>query len=159
MNADVAVVLECYPKIYFACHVRHVPDPKTRQVLSAHQASILDHLDQRDPISLKDLAKHMGVSASTMSLNIGRLVRGGFVRRGRNPEDGRGVSLRLTDAGVRIKSQQKVLEPERIAGMLGKLSATDRATALRGLDLLARAAGEFMSERKPGWQKKGGGDL
>ena len=160
MKADaVAQVLACYPKIYFACHVRHTRDPKTRQVLSAHQASILDHLDEREPTSLGDLAKHMGVSASTMSLNIGRLMGGGFVRKSRNQKDGRGVALRLTEAGVRIKSASRVLDESRVAGMLAKLSASDRAAALQGLALLARASQDFMSERKSGWRKQNGGDL
>jgi len=149
----VGQVLACYPKIYFACHVRHARDPKTRKVISAHQASILDHLDAREPTSLSALARHMGVSASTMSLNIGRLVRGGFVQRGRNPSDGRGVSLRLTEAGVRIKSTDRVLDPRRVKGVLEKLSTKDRAAALRGLGLLAEAAQQFMSENKPGWKK------
>ena len=149
----VAQILACYPKIYFACHVRHVRDPQTRKVLSAHQASVLDHLDAREPTSLSALAKHMGVSVSTMSLNIARLVRGGFVRRAKNPDDGRGVSLRLTDAGVRIKQASSVLDPARVAGMLKKLSKQDRAAALQGLGLLADAAQKFMSENKPGWEK------
>ena len=76
-------VLALYPRIFFACHTRHVRDPKTRRVLSAHQASILDHLDEREPLTLLDLAQHMGVTASTMSLHIERLVRRGYVLRER----------------------------------------------------------------------------
>ena len=45
------MVLECYPQIYFACHRRHVRDSATRELLSAHQASILDHLDDVEPTS------------------------------------------------------------------------------------------------------------
>lgn len=122
-------------------------------MLSAHQASILDHLDEREPTSLSALAAHMGVSLSTMSLNVARLVKGGFVKRGKTPGDGRGVSLRLTAAGVRIKSTDRVLDSERVAGMLAKLSDKDREVALRGLALLAEAAQKFMSENKPGWEK------
>ena len=48
-------LLELYPRIFFACHTRHVRDPKTRRVLSAHQASILDHLDEQEPVTLLDL--------------------------------------------------------------------------------------------------------
>ncbi len=148
----VARVLACYPKIFFACHVRHARDPKTRKVISAHQASILDHLDAREPTSLSKLAAHMGVSASTMSLNIGRLVKGGYVSRGKNPKDGRGVWLTLTAAGIRIKSTDRVLDPGRVKGVLAKLSQRDHDAALRGLELLADAAQAFMSENRPGWE-------
>src|SRR6266566_3782665 len=67
MTNDAArQVMELYPHIYFACHTRHVRDPRTHRVLSAHQASILDPLDEREPRTLLDLARHMGVTASTM---------------------------------------------------------------------------------------------
>jgi hypothetical protein len=52
----VRQVMELYPRIYFACHTRHVRDPQTRRLLSAHQASILDHLDEHEPLALLDLA-------------------------------------------------------------------------------------------------------
>jgi DNA-binding MarR family transcriptional regulator len=146
---DVAAVLELYPKIFFACHTRHRRDPQSKRLLSAHQGSILDHLDHVEPTGLADLARHMGVTASTMSLSVDRLERRGFVRRQRDPRDGRRVGLRLTAAGVRVKEAQSVLEPERVRGMLAQLGEADRAAALRGLALLARAAQRFMASGPP----------
>lgn len=142
---DVETVLRCYPLIYFACHRRHVRDEKTRQVMSAHQAGILDHLDEVEPTSLLALARHLGVTASTMSLTVDRLERGGYVRRARSTEDRRRVDLRLTPAGLRIKQQQKVLEPELIAAMLRHLGMGQRAQALQGLELLADAAKDLIA--------------
>src|SRR6202451_2413184 len=125
-ESGVDIVLRCYPQIYFACHRRHVRDEKTQNVLSAHQASILDHLDDVEVTSLLELARHMGVTPSTMSLTVDRLERGGYVRRERSTEDRRRVDLRLTPSGVRVKRQQKVLEPELIAALLQKLSERKR---------------------------------
>jgi DNA-binding MarR family transcriptional regulator len=144
MKADVETVLECYPRIYFACHRRHVRDEQTAAVLSAHQASVLDHLDNVEGTSLLDLARHMGVTPSTMSLTVDRLERGGYLTRERSPQDKRRVDLLLTPSGVRIKRQQKVLEPELVAAMLARLSETKRKQALRGLELLAEAAVEMI---------------
>lgn len=139
-ESGVEIVLKCYPQIYFACHRRHVRDEKTGVVLSAHQASVLDHLDDVDGTNLLELARHMGVTASTMSLMVDRLERGGHVTRERSKEDGRRVVLRLTPAGVRIKRQQNVLEPILVEAMLGNLDERSRQEALRGLELLAEAA-------------------
>jgi DNA-binding MarR family transcriptional regulator len=141
----VEAVLRCYPQIYFACHRRHVRDEQTREIMSAHQASILDHLDDVEPTSLLELARHMGVTPSTMSLTVDRLERSGYVKRERSTEDRRRVDLRLTPAGVRIKRQQKVLEPELVAAMLQRLGDRQRERALQGLELLARAAGELIA--------------
>ena len=144
-QAEVQTVLRCYPQIYFACHCRHVRDATTNAQLSSHQASVLDHLDDVDGTSLLGLAQHMGVTASTMSLMVDRLERGGYVRRERSPQDGRRVDLRLTAAGVGIKKQQKVLEPELIAAMLRHLDPVRRLEALHGLELLAEAAREMIA--------------
>jgi DNA-binding MarR family transcriptional regulator len=137
-----------YPRIYFACHTRHVHDPKQNRTLSSHQASVLDHLDELEPTGLLTLAAHMGVTASTMSLMIDRLARGGYVIRERDGKDGRRVNLRLTRAGVRIKSQKSVLDPGRVRAVLDQLTAAERRQAIHGLELLARASGEAMQKSK-----------
>jgi MarR family transcriptional regulator, organic hydroperoxide resistance regulator len=144
MSPDVETVLDAYPKIYFATHRRHIRDEASQTVLSAHQASILDHLDDVEPTALFDLARHMGVTASTMSLAIDRLERGGYVTRARSQQDARRVDLRLTPAGLSIKRQQKVLEPALVAAMLARLDDRKRAQALRGLELLAEAAVDLV---------------
>jgi DNA-binding MarR family transcriptional regulator len=145
MNPEVETVLRCYPLIYFACHKRHVRDEASNTILSANQASILDHLDDHEPTSLFDLARHMGVTASTMSITIDRLVRGHYVLRERSTEDKRRLDLRLTPAGLAIKRQKKVLEPALVKAVLDRLDDRKRKQALRGLQLLADAAREMVA--------------
>src|SRR4051794_2998396 len=123
---EIKALLRWYPQIYFACHRRHVVDPKTRRALSANQASILDHLDDAEPTDLRTLSRHMGVTASTMSLNVDRLEKGRYVRRRRDRIDARRIELRLTEAGRRVKQQQKLLEPKRVAAVLRRMKASDR---------------------------------
>src|ERR1043165_6140952 len=117
-------LLDAYPRIFFACHRRHVRDDIRGRALSAHQASILDHLDTVEPMSLNDLAAHMGVTPSTMSLAIDRLERGGYVIRERAGTDRRRLELRLTEAGERVKDASSVLEPDLVAVLLQQLSAS-----------------------------------
>lgn len=133
-----------YPRIYFACHTRHVRDPQSGRLLSRHQASVLDHLDEIEPTTLNDLARHMGVTAATMSLTIDRLERKGYVIRLRDTADRRRVHLRLTGAGVRVRQASSVLDPARVEAMVARLADADREAAVRGLALLARAAAEQM---------------
>jgi DNA-binding MarR family transcriptional regulator len=147
-DRDVRALLDAYPRIYFACHTRHVRDPATGADVSAHQASILDHLDQVDPMSMTDLAGHMGVTVATMSLAIDRLERRRYVRRDRDPRDGRRVLLRITPAGVRLREANAVLDPVRVEALLAHLSPADRDRALTGLELLARASEKHMRSQK-----------
>ncbi len=148
MDDEVEQVLADYPRIYFACHSRHVHDPQTRAKVSAHQASILDHLDSVEPSSLQDLASHMGVTPATMSLAIERLVRQGYVLRRRSKADGRQLELRLSAAGVRLREAQSVLDPARVRALLDNLTESERADALRGLSLLAEAPKRRQPSRR-----------
>ncbi len=143
-DRHVRQLLDAYPRVYFACHTRHVADPVSGDPVSAHQASILDHLDEVDAMSVTDLAGHMGVTVATMSLAIDRLERRAYVRRDRDPRDRRRVLLRVTPAGVRLREAKSVLDPVRVEQVLAHLSPADRDAALRGLDLLARASEKHM---------------
>ena len=82
-----------------------------------------------------------------MSLNVDRLERVGYVCRERARHDARQVELRLTDAGNRSKQQQKLLDPELVGSLLERLKGPDRAKALNGLELLAKAATEIIAAR------------
>jgi DNA-binding MarR family transcriptional regulator len=134
-------VIRLYPRIYFACHRRHVPDPGSNRVLSSHQVSILDHLDERAVTFTSTLAEHMGVTVSTISLALDRLMRDGFVRRVPDKADRRRVGVLLTKAGVRIRDSRSVLDPDLVAALMGRLDEDHRVQAVRGLKLLADAAG------------------
>jgi DNA-binding MarR family transcriptional regulator len=150
MGADeVARLLNLYPRIYFACHLRHVVDPATRKRLSAHQASILDHLDAVDGITLGDLAGHLGVTPGTMSVHVDRLVRKGYVDRRRDPRDGRRAQLRITPAGLRVREASSVLDPALVARLLSAMTPAQREAGLRGLALLAEAADRSSREAAP----------
>jgi DNA-binding MarR family transcriptional regulator len=85
-----------------------------------------------------------------MSLHVERLVRQGYVIRERDPADRRVLALRLTDAGVRVKRAQTVLDPARVASVLGRLAPEERRLALEGLALLARAAERETASRGAG---------
>jgi DNA-binding MarR family transcriptional regulator len=138
-------LLTLYPQIYFACHTRHVRDPQSQRLLSRHQASVLDHLDELDPMTVNDLARHMGVTPATMSLAIDRLERKGYVARTRDGADRRRVHVRLTSAGVRIKQASSVLDPGRVESLLSRLTEREREAAIRGLALLATAAHQAIA--------------
>ena len=140
-------VMVFYPRIYFACHTRHVRDPQSQRLLSRHQASVLDHLDEVDPMTLNALATHMGVTPATMSLTVDRLERKGYVVRLRDAADRRRVHLRLTSAGVRVRDASSVLDPELVEALVERLSDDDRVAAIRGLEILANAAQQQMAAR------------
>ena len=144
-SSDATRVMTLYPRIFFACHTRHVRDEASGAELTSHQASILDHLDERDPLRVTELAEHMGVTPATMSIHIDRLERMGFVSRRRSESDARQVELRLTADGVRVRDDKSVLDARLVERMLALLTPAERREAVHGLALLARAATASMA--------------
>lgn len=145
LPAAVRRLLAAYPAIFVACHQEHRRDPERGTAISAHQGSILDHLDMVTPMSLTALAQHLGVTPSTMSLHIDRLQAIRLVTRRKDPADKRRVWLQLTAAGERVKDASSVLEPARVGALLRRLTPDQREAGLVGLELLATAARACMA--------------
>jgi DNA-binding MarR family transcriptional regulator len=142
--------LDAYPAIFLACHRQHVREDEAGKAITEHQASVLDHLHATRPTTLSKLAEHMGVSRSTMSITVARLVRGGYITSSRDKNDARCVSLTLTPAGVRVKEQNTVLEPELVREMFRPMPAGELETALQGVERMAKYASILLRQRKRG---------
>lgn len=137
---DVRAVQAHYPQIYLACHTRHPRRPSTTAQVSANDSMILGHLDERRPMRTGDLARHLGVVASTLSAAVKRLTAHGYIVRACDQADGRAIGLSLSAPGARAMQSGSVLDTRRVAAMLSRLSVAERARALDGLTLLARAS-------------------
>jgi DNA-binding MarR family transcriptional regulator len=150
LKNEVSRLMGFYPKIYFACHTRHVLDKESGVKLTANQASILDHLELDEPITLFDLAMHMGVTPSTMSISVDRIIKLGYVKREKDKKDARKTNLTLTVKGNKIKITKSVLDPDLVEGVLNRLNTTERKLAIDGLGLLAYAAEMEMKSKSLG---------
>jgi len=150
LDSRIRRLLEAYPAIFLACHRQHVREDEAGNAVTEHQASVLDHLHAMRPTTLSKLAEHMGVSRSTMSITVARLVRGGYITRDRDKNDARRVALTLTLVGARIKEQNTVLEPELMREMFRLMPAGELETALQGIEYLAKYARILLRQRKRG---------
>lgn len=153
---DVNRVMNYYPKIFFACRPRHFTEKKSGVKLSTVQLSIIDHLDHYFPTTLTELAMHQGVTPSTMSLAIDRLVTVGLVCRQKDEEDRRKTNLTLTPGGDAVKRSRAILDRKQVEDMLSRIPDNVREKVLSGLQVLADAAEGMLraeSVEKP-WNRK-----
>jgi MarR family transcriptional regulator, organic hydroperoxide resistance regulator len=153
---DVNRLMKFYPKIFQACRKRHFTEEKSGVKLTARQLSILDRLDSHFPTTLKLLAIHLGVTPSSMSLAIDRLVMLGFVSRQKDKEDGRKTNLTLTPGGEAIRRSATLFDPNLVEELLSGMDEEVRDQALAGLEALAKAADWAMHLRsieKP-WNRR-----
>ena len=143
-SSDVALVQRCYPQIYLACHKRHIRASSTPHRLSAQDSSLLVHLSPTHPMTPGQLAKHLGIGASTLSASTRRLAAMGYLRRDPDPRDRRVAALTLTSKGAAAMAETSVLDASRVALVLAQLSKAEARRALEGLELLAKASQQVM---------------
>lgn len=148
LDSQIRRLLDAYPVIFLACHRWHLRTDEAGNAITEHQASILDHLDASQPVTLSKLAEHMGVSRSTMSLTVARLVRNGYIARRQNQSDARCIGLTLTPLGARVKEQNLILDPVLLREMFRRIPPAELEASLRGLECLAKYAGILLRRRK-----------
>ena len=137
---DVAKLQRLYPQIYLACHSEHVRAVSTKWRISSQDAAILVHLDRESGMAPRELARHLGIKSSTLSAYIARLSSLGYLTSEPNKKDRRRREIRLTESGAEAMSATSVLDSGRVRELLKRLKPEERKEALRGMELLARAA-------------------
>ncbi|MBE1875615.1 MarR family winged helix-turn-helix transcriptional regulator [Myceligenerans pegani] len=96
---------------------------------------------------LRDLNENILMAQSSLSRLVDRLERRGLVRRESAPEDGRGVKVVLTDAGVGLQKEVGMRHVRSIAHYVGSAMRADDLATLRALLDKLRAAQSGVPDR------------
>lgn len=136
-------VARLFPEVFRRYHwAQRVPGadlPVTRRSLE-----VLQHLSASGPLTVGEQADHLGLRRNSVSELLQRLEAKGLVARIRDERDERRVLVWLTDAGRDVVSRVgQILAPDLIANVMATLSPADRATVVRGFELLAKAGADL----------------
>jgi DNA-binding MarR family transcriptional regulator len=110
--------------------------------LSLTAAATLATLERSGPCRLTALAAAEGVTQPAMTQLIGRLADAGLAERCADPDDGRVVHVRITQAGRDLVASRRAAREQRLSGLLATLTEADRlalAAALPAITALAAA--------------------
>ena len=116
--------------------------------LSVPQFRVLTFLSRRPGAPLSSVAEHLGVTRSTASAIVDRLVRRKLVSRTAHPQERRCVVLTLTPAGAQHHQQAREAACAHMAKVLAGLSAADLLQVTEGLTLLGSAFKEIVAPRR-----------
>jgi DNA-binding MarR family transcriptional regulator len=101
------------------------------QDLSMREYDVLYTLSKcRQPLRIGELHRHVLLSQPALSRMVDRLVERGFIERGADLADGRGVRLSLTAAG---RDKQRQIGRRHARSVAGALTAELNADELRQL--------------------------
>jgi DNA-binding MarR family transcriptional regulator len=110
--------------------------------LTVAQSATLEALRAEGPLRLSALGRRLGITASTLTRNLGRLEAAGLVARESDREDARAARVRLTPAGRQAAAQVERREEAFARIVLERVPAERREPALRALsDLLVAVRG------------------
>lgn len=110
--------------------------------VSIVQLRALTILRELEVANLAQLAEGMGVTVSTTSRLVDRLVSAGLVDRRRAAHSRREIALRLTDLGTGTLDRYDELRLDGMHQLMARLSGADRAQVLEAFALFGSAAHE-----------------
>jgi DNA-binding MarR family transcriptional regulator len=110
--------------------------------VSLAQLRLLAVLADLGPARSGQVARALGLEASTVTRLADRMVAAGHVRRGTDPGHRGVVTLELTDSGQRLVAEVAAWRHRELGQILDRLTPADRAAVTAALQLLVKAAGE-----------------
>jgi DNA-binding MarR family transcriptional regulator len=114
--------------------------------LDLRMADILGAVVEFGEARLTDLSAALGMNVSNASRTVNRLVKNGYVTRTDSPEDGRALSLSATKEGERVWSEINDRRTAAVRYVLGQLSPSQRAAAVRLLERMVASVDAFAAD-------------
>jgi DNA-binding MarR family transcriptional regulator len=138
-RARIEGIVAAYETLMHRVASAHAPE-FLAVVVTMSQAKLL-YLVQAEPgLRMSELSARLGVSLSTVSGVVDRLVDQSFLDRHDDPADRRQVVLRITDAGASQLELFRELNAGQVRDLLARIDEADLAVVARALDILAAAA-------------------
>ena len=97
------------------------------------QELLMMHLWDTGPQRQAELAAAFDTDSASMTRTVQRLERAGFVRRRRDPADGRATLVESTPAGTALRDRVEQLWAELEAATVGTMSEASQGALLDGL--------------------------
>ncbi len=138
-EAAVERVVATYESMMHSVASAHAPEFLEVGVTMS-QAKVLYLVQATPGLRMSDLSARLGVSLSTVSGVVDRLVDQGLLTRRDDPADRRHVVLRITDAGSIQLQLFRELNAGQVRTLLARIDAADLAVVERALHVLAAAA-------------------
>jgi DNA-binding MarR family transcriptional regulator len=127
--------------------VRHQSNELVKGKITLPQFLILDILRRESDSTMTHLARVMDVTTAAMTGIVERLVNGGYIARGFDPQDRRIIKIRLTAKGLAVAKDFSHQRTQTIIKVFGKISEQDRLDYLRILTQIRDILGKDASEK------------
>ncbi len=118
--------------------------------MTVAQAATIETLASTGALRLGDLGRRLGITPSTLTRNLARLLESGLVQRESDPEDARASRVALTGEGRRAAARLAEQEADFGREILERLSPERRQAVVLALQDLLVAVREATERCCPG---------
>lgn len=112
------------------------------QPVTVAEAYTLMELTRDHSLTQNELVQRLNLAKSTVSRLVDGLVRRGWVARRRNPGDGRGKLLSLTQEGQNVSATIAAAREQKFTRLLDQIPIDQRTTVLTSLEIIVEAIRE-----------------
>ena len=123
-----------FTDIYFNLH------PTQEEVISHQSVRILQLVQKKQYIMIRDIAEKLSISHNTASEHVKKLVNNGWLYKERSKEDQRMVYLYLTNTGSQILKKNTELDENKLQVALSRLSTNEREKIIEAFRLLSEVS-------------------
>jgi DNA-binding MarR family transcriptional regulator len=113
------------------------------------QMRVLWTLELQETVGLGELARMLGVTSSTATELVDRLVRGGYISRRQSAEDRRQVTLSLRPRGRRMLADFAKRRQERFRRLMRVVTADEVERMARSLETISGILAKWNGNGKP----------
>lgn len=137
--------LACYGRLVDVLSAARTPDFPDPHVTMA-QMRVLMLLSAIGETRMSDLAHKLGISLSTLSSLVERLVEADLAHRREDAHDRRSVLVSLAPAGAALLEKFQELGADHLRRLLEQLDENELATVNQAIELLVAAARRLPAE-------------
>jgi DNA-binding MarR family transcriptional regulator len=135
---DIAATVAAFARLMDRMAAEHQPPADVS--ISMPQLRCLHLIAGAGELRMSKLVAQLGVSISTVSGLVDRLVDHGFVTRRDDPLDRRQVVLSPTPAGTEFIDRMRELSNAQFRGLISHLTSEELRTVHRSIEILSDAA-------------------
>ncbi|KAF5054418.1 MarR family transcriptional regulator [Proteiniclasticum sp. QWL-01] len=139
------VIISVYEKIE---RVETLMNERNEMDLSINEIHILEKIGENSGINIRDLAMLLSVTTATVTVAIQKLQKKGYVLKEKSRSDLRGVTLSLTEAGVKVVRLHHIFHIRMVRSMTSGLSEEEVRTLRESLLKLNGHLDEFLDSKK-----------
>ena len=122
--------------------------------ISLSQCHIVEILRKKGELTMNELSRRMGLRKSTMTRVVNNMVRKGWIERGKDPEDGRLVHVRLTRKGRTLASTLDAASADCVERILNSIPPAEIPRIIDSVRWIVKSTETELQRQTKPWKRR-----